>query len=657
MLTFQLGAIKKLTIEDFSDQVVKELSSSFHYFETSELQMDAWRQSANWVHRTSLQLSDSRDNLRVIFEFNPPLSTERPDLIIVGSDKVLVVEAKTGTQESLLQSKKQVLRYARNLYNYVDIGREKSIIPVLLRTGAKNSFSPIENFVEPSIDSVLDISPEKFADLLEATNAHQDYGDSAPENWLFNPRPSIVDAARLMFNETSAKDVLISMADDEELMSLINTCEKLTRIAKLNKEHIVLAVSGVPGAGKTLVGLRLANSSSIHDLCSGDDTSSPLYLSGNGPLVDVLTEALSRDERIRRKCSAEEAREVALAKIRLIHGLTSDKFAVRTHVLIFDEAQRAWTEDRMQSKLQKKGLRSEAEEVLQRMESVDWAVVVCLIGTGQQINDGEEGMTTWTKAIKGRRVAGKIWTLYGDANTAKRDGSDTNELVDTPHLHLKVVRRADNASMLGDWVEKMLNGEFVEAANLKKQFPDFPIYITRNLQLAKSWLRDPSRPHFETYGLLASSKSARLSPYGVDAQAAAGMTHDWTQWFLDRPPNLNSSELLEVAATEFKCQGLELDRTCLCWSWDLIPDGPQWRSRKIDKRGGKWMNIKNEYRHSYAINAYRVLLTRARLGMVIWVPTGDADDSSRSAQEVDSIFQVLMKSGCSPLESSSDKNR
>jgi len=648
MLTFQLGAIRKLTLDQFSDQVVKELSAAFHFFETSEMQMEAWRRTASWLYEASNQASNSCDNLRIIFEFNPPLSTERPDVIIVGSDKVLVVEAKTGTQESVLQSKKQVLRYARSLYNYVDIGREKSIIPVLIRMGAKNSFSPIANFVEPSIDSVLDIRPEEFADLLETTIAHPYFEDSAPENWLFNPRPSIVDAARLMFNETSAKNVLVSLADDEELASLVKTCEELTSIAKSKKEHIVLAVSGVPGAGKTLVGLRLANSSSIHDLCRGDDTSSPLYLSGNGPLVDVLTEALSRDERIRRKCSAEEAREVALAKIRLIHGLTSDKFAVRTHVLIFDEAQRAWTEDRMQSKLQKKGLRSEAEEVLQRMESVDWAVVVCLVGTGQQINDGEEGMVTWTKAIKGRRDAGKTWTLYGDAITATRDGADTNEIVDTPHLHLNVVRRADNASMLGDWVEKLLDDKLDEASKIKHEFPDFPIYVTRDLKVAKAWLMDPARPHFETFGLLASSKSARLSPYGVDAQASAGMTHDWTQWFLDRPPNLNSSEMLEVAATEFKCQGLELDRTCVCWSWDMIFSDNTWVTRRIDKRNGKWN--RNETRRGYAINAYRVLLTRARTGMIIWVPEGINDDNSRNIAEMDSTYTALIMAGCTPLK-------
>ena len=295
MLTFQLGAIRKLTIEEFSDQVVKELSSSFHYFETTELQMEAWRLTATWIHQSIIQSPPSKDNLRIIFESTPPLSTERPDLIVIGSDIVLVVEVKTGTQESVLQSKKQALRYARHLYNYVDVGREKSIIPVLLRIGAKDVYHQSKILREPNIDSVIDISPGKFTDLISTLSANQTFEESAPENWLFNPRPSIVDAARLMFTDTSAKDVLTSLADDAELTSLVETCEQLTHFAKKNKKHLVLAVSGVPGAGKTLVGLRLANSPTIHEMCSGDDTSSPLYLSGNGPLVDVLTEALSRD--------------------------------------------------------------------------------------------------------------------------------------------------------------------------------------------------------------------------------------------------------------------------------------------------------------------------------------------------------------------------
>jgi hypothetical protein len=301
----------------------------------------------------------------------------------------------------------------------------------------------------------------------------------------------------------------------------------------------------------------------------------------------------------------------------------------------------------MRRKTQNHSLGSEANEVLARMETLDWSVVVCLVGTGQQINNGEKGMATWTKAVSERAEAGHNWTLYGSADNALLDYADTTDIVNTPELHLQIVRRAENASLLGDWVGLLIEGNITGAARVRECFPEFPIRITRSLEDARIWLRDPSRPHYETYGLLASSKSARLSVYGVDAQSAAGLNHDWTQWFLDRPPNLNSSMNLEVAASEFKCQGLELDRTCVCWSWDLVFHKDGWNTRKISKRQGNWS--KNKAQREYALNAYRVLLTRARVGMIIWVPNGSKEDPSRKVEEMDLVYDTLVQAGCSPL--------
>jgi hypothetical protein len=339
---------------------------------------------------------------------------------------------------------------------------------------------------------------------------------------------------------------------------------------------------------------------------------------------------------------------VALAKIRLIHGLTENKFAVKTHVLVFDEAQRAWDQEHMQTKAGNKNVGSEAEEVLRRVEKdIDWAVVICLVGTGQQINVGERGMSTWTDAIKVRRKNGSHWEIHGSRAVAEEDGADAEIVVDRPELHLKVVRRADDASMLGDWVASVLNNKIDHAAEIRKEFIDFPIFITRDLNVMKSWLKDPSRPKYESFGLLASSNSARLAIYGIDAQASANSTHDWTQWFLDQPPNLNSSMNLEVAATEFKCQGLELDRAGICWSWDFIHTDNGWIARKLQKRNSKWSI--NKVRRDFAVNSYRVLLTRARAGMIIWVPEGDEFDPSRKPEELDLTYETLVKAGCKPL--------
>ena len=647
MINFKAKSIKQLSCEQFETIVVEKLAATLHFFENSPEQVKAWEISARWIHLSLSESSSATDNLRVIFEFAPPLSNERPDVLVVGENFVLVIEAKSGTQESPSQAKKQVLSYARTLYNYIDVGQEKTIIPIILRSGANGTFRLNHDKSEPVLDDVLDISPDLLTNVLESVSPCIYFDDSSPEYWLFNPRPTIIEAARLMFSETTEINVLAKLADDVELEKLITTCTDLIEQAKTSKEHVVLAVSGVPGAGKTLVGLRLANSQVIHDLCSDDGSSAPLYLSGNGPLVDVITEAISRDERKRTGCNVQMARDIAKAKVRLIHGLTSNKFAVNTHVLIFDEAQRAWSEEWMRTKTQNHLLGSEAYEVLSRMETLEWSVVICLVGIGQQINSGEKGMATWATAISQRSSEGHPWTMYGDVHIASLDHADTSNIVHTPQLHLAIVRRAENASLLGDWVGQLINGEIAEAARIKQDFPEFPIRITRSLDMARTWLRDPSRPHYETFGLLASSKSARLSVYGVDAQSAAGMNHDWTQWFLDRPPNLNSSMNLEVAASEFKCQGLELDRTCVCWSWDFVFEKNRWITRKINKSNGKWG--KNDARRDYALNAYRVLLTRARTGMIIWVPSGNDEDPSRQIEEMDLVYDTLVQAGCSPL--------
>lgn len=648
MTTFRSSEIRKFQLNHFKEMVQEKLAAELHYFAGSEEQMLAWGTTAEWIFAAIERLEDSHDDLRIIFEHCPPLANERPDIVVVGDDAVLVIEAKTGNSESVAQSKAQVLRYARHLYNYVDVGQKKAIIPVLLRNNApkKSNFEISDN--EPSKSCIIDISPSGLTELLGSISPAQNYESTAPQNWLYNPRPTIIDAARLQFSNTTSENILDSMADDEEITLLLSTCTQLITQAREEKSRIILAVSGVPGAGKTLVGLRLANDENIRDLTSGDDTSAPLYLSGNGPLVEVLTEALARDERARTGCTVTVAREVAMARIRLIHGLTTDKFAVKTHVLVFDEAQRAWDENRMRTKLQRRDLGSESEEILRRMESVDWSVVVCLIGTGQQINDGEKGMLTWTNAVESRLRSGSNWTIYGDRKIAAADRANIDVIVDTPSLNLKVVRRANNASVLGDWVAAILDNNLNLAQNLRSEFRDFPIFITRNLQDAKTWLRRPQKGRYETFGLLASSRSARLSTYGVDAQASAGSSFDWTQWFLDTPPNLNSALTLEVAATEFKCQGLELDETCVCWSWDLVHDKNGWKTRKIRKNNGTWQ--RNDKKREYAINTYRVLLTRAREGMVIWVPEGDERDPSRNVLEIDRTYEYLVDAGCTPLQ-------
>ena len=654
-LSFSFAKVAEFDEATFIGHVSAELAKNFAAFENLGEQILAWETSAQWLHNAISTAASSNPHARVVFELSPPLELQRSDFTIISGKHIIVGEAKTGSSESVTAAKRQVTEYAKTIFNFVNFSRERIVTPVLVRPKAKRSV-PEMSGGDPvgSISDLIDLHPDDLTTLLRGLESEVSFDATDPSRWLFSPRPSIVSAARLMLSQVSDRQIISTLTDDDELRHVIQACEDLVSQTKEGPDGVrnaVIAITGVPGAGKTLVGLRLAHSEKLKTLTDSEKSSPPLYLSGNGPLVDVLTEALVRDEIKRTKCSRADAEMAAKAKIRLIHGLTTDKFAVQTHVLIFDEAQRAWTEEHMRRKLRREDFGSEAEEILKRMENedLDWSVVICLVGTGQQINSGEKGLHTWVEAIERRNALGigKTWKLYVDTSVAHSEGLASSAISYNDSLNLRVVRRAENASSLGDWVNLLLRGQFDEACCLRSEFRDFPIFVTRDLDAARNWLRRQKKP-YETSGLLASSKSARLSIYGVDAQTSAGSTQDWPQWYLDAPPNLNSSQNLEVAASEFNCQGLELDWVGMCWSWDLVLTSGGWTPRKINRRSGRWN--KNAAAGDYLINAYRVLLTRARSGMVIWVPRGESTDTSRSPKESDQIFEALLQSGCQPLE-------
>jgi len=655
MLTFSGEEISKQTIEGFEHRVVSELSKEFSEFQISLEQREAWTKTAHWVFQSVESSKTNIGNARFIFEYRLPLDTIRPDLVVVADNHVLVIEIKSGEGESIGAARKQTSRYAERFDCFVDHAKDKIVFPVLMRPTAPRGVPNLTSSASEVSDRLVELNPFNLAELLDSLSFHNQFTDSDPSTWTFEPRPNIVDAARVMLSETTDRGIINALSDDEELSNLLTACEAIVSEARDQKRRIVIAITGVPGAGKTLVGLRLANSAKLHKISKEAGVIPPLYLSGNGPLVDVLTEALARDEQLRTQCSRAKAEIFAKSKIRLIHGFVQSEFPAKLNVLIFDEAQRVWTESHMRRKMMDRNLRSEAEEILNSLETseADWAVAICLVGTGQQINSGEKGLSTWVQAIRSRSILGKEWTLYASSLDSGLGEEDLPVVIDRQDLHLKTVRRANDASMLGDWVNCLLEGDFEKCRELRARFKDFPIFVSRNLDVARAWLRESTSKKWETYGLLASSQSARLTIYGIDPKASAGIPHDWTQWFLDRPPNLNSSMMLEVAATEFKCQGLELDRVGVCWSWDLIcgsGDEESWVARKIHKKTGNWRA--NKSGHDYAINAYRVLLTRSRLGMVIWVPEGDQVDKSRNPISMDEVFQRLILAGCDHLQDS-----
>lgn len=649
-VTYLAHEIVEMGKEEFKISVQEKLNYLLHSFAIEQQQIEAWNITADWIFSIASDISVAFRDTRFLFEQRLPLSNDRPDVLVITDDAIFVVEAKTGTTESESTARNQTLRYARGVYNFLNISKQRSVVPVLLRANARNTSGHFCTENAPTNDSIFDLDPSGLLKIIVQSNPPLDEASTHPDNWIYRPRPDIVDAARAMFNDNEVEEILDGLADDDELTRLINEAEKLVQEAKATSSHYVVTITGVPGAGKTLVGLRLVNSNVIQEACEVQNNTAPMYLSGNGPLVEVLTEALVRDATVNQGLKRQDALDAAMAKIRLVHGLTTNKFMVDAHVIVFDEAQRAWTKDRMIEKLRRQDLGSECEEVLKRMEDQDWSVVFCLIGTGQEINKGERGLETWISAVRNLNARPefiKKWTIFlpSLASVPKQDAVEFER--EDSALSLKVVRRAEDASSLSDWVEHLLSGEFEKAKNTRGDFLKFPIFVTRDLDVARRWLRKPMDARIERSGLVASSLSARLSSYGVDIPASASASFDWAQWFLDTPPNLNSSMLLEVAATEFKCQGLELDRVGVCWSWDLTHDGKAWVTRKIRRREGVWG--RNSAGRDYSLASYRVLLTRARRGMVIWVPIGEKTDRTRSPKEMNRVFDLLIEAGASQL--------
>jgi hypothetical protein len=419
--------------------------------------------------------------------------------------------------------------------------------------------------------------------------------------------------------------------------------------AKVDHRKAVCFVTGVPGAGKTLAGLNIATQRS-----ESHADEHAVFLSGNGPLVDVLREALTRDQAQRTGQSKAHVERKVRAFIQNIHKFrdeyvhTSD--APVEHVVVFDEAQRAWTKNQASKFMQsKRGVAdfdmSEPEFLLSVMDRhADWCTVVCLIGGGQEINTGEAGLAEWMAAIRERFPH---WQVHASAQIVQPDydlNHDAKAFIAGEQvrlhdeLHLGVSMRSFRAESLSDLISHLLNGDAETARRALERLENYPIFLTRDLAVAKAWLRKTARGS-ERYGLVASSGAQRLRPEGIHIKAAI----DPPNWFLNDRSDVRSSFYLEEVASEFDVQGLELDFTGVCWDADWRFVDGEWQAWNF--KGTKWQSVHDRFRRLYLKNAYRVLLTRARQGMVIFVPQGDEADPTRPKRFYDETYAYLLSCG------------
>jgi DUF2075 family protein len=626
-------------------------------FPLEQTQRDAWLAEIQILKPVLLPYQGA-----IYFEYSIPRMGRRIDVVIIISSVIFIIEFKIGEKDFAKSAVDQVCDYALDLKNFHETSHEHFIAPILIATYAKNVSAPTA--VKPYYDQLfppIKSNVEIFGDIIKVVlQSSQGIAINSVE-WekgRYSPTPTIIEAAMALYNGHSVVDI---SRNDASAINLNHTSEAISKIINFSKSNSVKSicfVTGVPGAGKTLVGLNIATTHIDHtnDLYS-------VFLSGNGPLVAILREALARDKVHRGKEIGYKIRKgVAFSEVKTfiqnVHNFRDECLIDKNsppleHVALFDEAQRAWNIEQTASFMRRKKKTpdftlSEPEFLISCLNRhKDWAVVVCLVGGGQEINTGEAGISEWIESVNRSFPDWNIFispqltdSEYGAGDLLNRLGSRQN-ITYNSHLHLAVSMRSFRAENVSLLVKQLLDLDLEKAHHtLDTVIEKYPIKITRDLTKAKSWLKSQARGS-ERYGIVVSSQAERLKPHSIDVRSPMDPIH----WFLDGKEDVRSSYYLEDVATEFDIQGLELDWVCVTWDADFRYTKSGWEYRSFT--GDRWNNIKKEERRKYLKNAYRVLLTRARQGMVIVIPPGDTDDPTRLPQFYDSTFEYLKMIGFS----------
>lgn len=606
-----------------------------------------------------LQSSLTNRNGRIFFEYSIPRMGERADVVLIIDHALYVLEFKVGQSKFLQADVEQVWNYALDFKNFHETSHECLIAPVIIPTEAKNVLTNI--LLTPHNDNLLFPISSSASTLNEVIQNVLQFSDGTlidSDHWSrgrYSPTPTIIEAAMALYNQHSVSEISRSDSTAKNLSNTSSALSEIIRHSKEKNEKAICFVTGVPGSGKTLVGLNIATKHL--DKASGLTS---VYLSGNGPLVAILREALTRNKVAREKkrgkrLSKKEVYSEVKLFIQNVHHYRdeylTDKQAPFDHVAIFDEAQRAWNHQQTANFMKRKKntpnfTYSEPEfliSCLNRHE--DWAVVICLVGGGQEINTGEAGISEWIDSINRSFADWKVYVSSKLTDSEYAAGKALQQLENrkgvsvNDDLHLSVSLRSFRAENLSALVKNILDINIEEAKkNLEKLRKKYPIVITRDLAKAKQWLRTMARGS-ERYGIVVSSQAERLKPHAIDVKSPMNPI----LWFLNGRDDVRSSFYLEDVATEFDVQGLELDWACVTWDGDFRYTQRGWKCFSFS--GSKWKNINKPERQLYLKNAYRVLLTRARQGMVIVIPEGSEQDPTRSVHYYDSTFEYLKQIG------------
>ena len=666
--TYYESSIEEFALNTNPQKVVEYLTESDESSDPYEL----YQQKNAWTNQIAI-LKKYLQNKKgyIIFEYILSRVNMRIDVVLLMDGIVYSLEFKNNKAEFDPEDIDQASGYGYALKNFYEANRDKYVVPILIATKAPDSECSTSS--DLGIDKLFSLfkantnKMEQYIDLIRSKYGSEViYSEEEFAEWInspFKPNPTIIQSARSIYMNNQVDEFFKFDAGEENLRVTELTIEAIIKEAKEKKSKTICFVSGVPGAGKTLVGLDLAGKTKNSD---STDLPKTVFFSGNGPLINVLTEALGRDalrNNPDKYTSKYKAVNDVKAFIQDLHAfkqdiISSKKRVIDENVLIFDEAQRVWNEEQLEKWLTKKGADksyfglSEADLLLSTFDNKEWGVIVALVGLGQDIHTGENGLGVWFKSLLqkhtewGIRLSDEIFGQNADNIKDYKDALlNCPRVKNEPGLYLQTCIRTPRAKNLSRFTEALLHNQPDEARQALEDFDDFPICITRNLQTAEEFVLNNTQRK-ERCGKLCSSNSKILGR--MSHQFDNIDNWHFANWMLDTAGKDSSNSLI-FSASEFNIQGLEIDWALLGWDMDMYYTNGEWHEQRMLTQ--KRFVLSSDIQKKHILNSYRVLLTRARKGIVIYIPKEkDFLDLYNINQYFDSTYEYLKSCGIKDLD-------
>lgn len=647
-----------LSVKQFRALAPREVAARLTYAQASRhatlelTQRNAWEAAAAILQQA---LASSEAGWQLLLECDLLRLEKRIDAVLLTDRAILSFEFKHDARSFEAADRRQAEDYALDLHDFHAGSRHHPVVPVLVATEASAPRLDLP-LIWHGVTPVLDASAATLGALITAVQSGigppaQVLDPQAWERAAYRPVPTVLEAATLLYRRNSVQEIAAARADAPNLTRTADAIARAITAARRDEHHTVVFVTGIPGAGKTLCGLNVVFGALREHGAA--------FLTGNVPLVEVLREALARDAAPQGGRALEVARRGTRTALQNVHRFLEHHVIHAEHVpearvIVFDEAQRAWDAAQATRDTQRRVSRLTASEPSHTLEIMGrhrgWSVIVALIGQGQEINTGEAGLHEWGAVIaadpRWRAIAAPGVLRTAELAQRLADGEPA-WLTRDCDLDLTISMRSVRDAAGAPWVDAVLSADAATARAVAEKAGGVPFYVTRDLAALRAGLRGFCRG-LRRAGLVASAGAKRLRAEGLGVQVP-----HIADWFLRRWPDIRSSEALETFATEYDCQGLELDMVGLAWGGDFLRDGGNWLARRFV--GRDWQRVRNPEEQRFIRNTYRVLLTRARYDTVIWVPRGSVTggpfhDRTRAAVEFDAIADHLLASGARRLE-------